>query len=83
MSETPISVRNILMDILELAKKTGMTRAEVLARANIHSSAFSRALRTGDCRLSTVMRIAKAANVKLVVVPGNTLAEKLLKGEVF
>lgn len=74
---------DILLAIFAQAKTAGLSRLDVLSRAGIQSPAVSRAIRTGDCRLSTILRIAKAANVRIAVVPDDSLAEKLLKGEVF
>lgn len=78
-----VSATSLLQSVFAKALESGLSRAEVLRRAGIHSSAVSRALRTGDCRVSTLQQIAHAAGLKLTVVPADDLAEKLIDGRVF
>jgi len=74
---------SILESILEIASQKGLNQTELAKIAGIHPVSLSRALSSGNCRLSTVETLAHALGMRLVCVEDNSLAESLIKGEVF
>lgn len=76
------SSETVLRELFSSAEKAGLSRSEVTRRAGLQQPTVSRAMR-GDCKLSTVSKLAEAAGFRIVFVKDNSLAESLAKGEVF
>lgn len=83
MNEYVMMATRLLNQIFEAAAQKGLDRPRVIKAAGLHESAVSRIYRVGDCRLSTLEKLAGAAGLRLVVVQDNESAELLLKGELF
>lgn len=73
----------ILNELVAHAKAQGINQAELAERAGVHPTSLSRALKSGQCQLSTVVAVAKVLQMRLVAVPDNSLAEGLAKGNLF
>jgi len=76
-------MQSLIKDLLSVAKDRGLSQAELATAAGLHPVTLSRAISTGKCQLSTVEAIATYLGLRLVAVPDNSLAEGLLKGDLF
>lgn len=76
-------MQSLIKDLLSVAKDRSFSQAELATAAGLHPVTLSRAISTGKCQLSTVEAIATYLGLRLVAVPDNSLAEGLLKGDLF
>jgi transcriptional regulator with XRE-family HTH domain len=74
---------DLLQQILALAKKQGLTQLTLAQRAGITPEALSRAKQGGDMRVSTLNELAHAVGLKLSLVAGAPLREKIDSGTLF
>lgn len=76
-------LQSVLVEILAAGKNLGMTQAEVAQRAGLHPVSVSRMVTTGNARFESVELLAQAVGLKLTLVEDNSVAESLLKGNLF
>lgn len=74
---------NLLHELVVLASQRGLSQSALAEKAGIHPVTLSRALTTGNCRLSTVQALAAFLGMKIIAVPDNRIAEGLAKGDLF
>ena len=60
-----------------------MTQAAIAKRAGLHPVSVSRMVATGSARFESVDLLARAVGLKLTLVADNSVAESLLKGNLF
>ena len=60
-----------------------MTQAAIAKRAGLHPVSVSRMVASGNARFENVELLAKAVGLRLTLVADNSLAESLLKGDLF
>jgi len=73
----------VLNAIIEAGHSRGLHQGDIARLAGIHPGSLSRALASGRCQLATAEVLARAVGLRLVCVPDNDLAERLIKGTVF
>lgn len=73
----------ILDQIFAAGKKSGMTQAAIAKRAGLHPVSVSRMMSSGSARFDNIDLLAKAVGLKLMLVKDNSVAEGLLKGNLF
>jgi transcriptional regulator with XRE-family HTH domain len=78
-----MALQPILDQIFVTGKKLGMTQAAIAQRAGLHPVSVSRMATLGNARFESVEMLAKAVGLKLTLVEDNSVAEGLLKGNLF
>ena len=73
----------ILDQVLLAGKKLGMTQAAIAKRAGLHPVSVSRMVASGSARFENVELLANAVGLRLTLVADNSVAESLLKGDLF
>ena len=73
----------LLTELMEMAKLKGLTQAELAEKSGIHPVTLSRAITSGNCRLSTVHALARCLGMKIIAIQDNDLAKGLAKGNLF
>ncbi len=68
--------------ILE-GKKQGLDQKEIAKKAGISAETLSRAKKASDIQLSTLIRLAGAVRLRVALVPGRPVVEKILSGDLF
>lgn len=76
------SVR-LLQQILLRGRENGLTQMEIAQRAGIKPESLSRAKKSGDMRVSTLLALAHVVGLKLALVPDRPLVEKIDSGTLF
>lgn len=78
-----MALQATLDQILEAGKNLGLTQAAIAQRAGLHPVSVSRMVTTGNARFDSVELLAKAVGLKVTLVADNSVAESLLKGNLF
>jgi hypothetical protein len=78
-----MSLQIVLDQILTAGKKLDMTQAAIAQRAGLHPVSVSRMVTTGNARFDSVELLAGAVGLKVTLVADNSVAESLLKGNLF
>lgn len=78
-----MALPSILDQIFATGKKLGMTQAVIAQRAGLHPVSVSRMVALGSARFESVELLANAVGLKLTLVEDNSVAEGLLKGNLF
>ncbi|MDH5425709.1 MAG: helix-turn-helix transcriptional regulator [Gammaproteobacteria bacterium] len=73
----------LLNEIIELSKAKGMKQKELAERAGLSAETLSRAKRSGDMRLSSLIRLADTVGLKLKLSADNPVIEKINNGTLF
>jgi transcriptional regulator with XRE-family HTH domain len=66
MSET---VQQLIGQLVNLARRRGLTQAELAARAGLTAVGLSKAKHRGDIRASTLAALAEQLDLQLALVP--------------
>ncbi len=74
---------DLLQQVLALGKEQGLTQITLAQRAGITPESLSRAKRGGDMRVSTLNDLAHVVGLKLSLVSGAPLREKIDSGTLF
>lgn len=73
----------IVNEILAAGKKLGMSQADIAQRAGLHPVSVSRISASGNARYETIALLARTVGLKITLVPDNSVAESLIKGNLF
>jgi transcriptional regulator with XRE-family HTH domain len=65
-------VKNLISQIITLARRRGLTQAELAARAGLTAVGLSKAKQRGDIRASTLAALAAQLDLQLALVPKHT-----------
>lgn len=76
-------VSNLLNEIIELSKKKGMKQKELAAKAGLSAETLSRAKKSGDMHLSSIVRLAGTVGLKLELTSDNAVLDKINHGTLF
>lgn len=74
---------SVLDAIIDAGHAKGLHQGDIARLAGIHPGSLSRAITSGRCQLATAEALARAVGLRLVCVPDNDLAERLVQGNVF
>ncbi len=69
--------------IIESARKLNISQGELARRAGIRQETLSRAKRNPAISLKTFQALARAAGLRIQLVPDNYVAEQVAKGSLF
>jgi transcriptional regulator with XRE-family HTH domain len=69
--------------IIEGARQLNISQGELAARAGIRQETLSRAKRNPSISLKTFQALARAAGLRIQLVPDNPVAEQVAKGNLF
>ncbi len=69
--------------IIKGARQLNITQGELAARAGIRQETLSRAKRNPTISLKTFQALARAAGLRIQLVPDNPVAEQVAKGNLF
>ncbi len=73
----------LLDQIILEGKKQGLEQKDIARKAGISQETLSRAKKASDIQLSTLIRLANAVGLRVALVPGHPILEKILSGDVF
>lgn len=73
----------LLIQIIELAKRKGLKQKDLAERAGLSAESLSRAKKSGDMNLSSLQRLAKVVGLKLCLSPDIPLMDKINTGSMF
>lgn len=74
---------NLVQQIIDTGAKLGLNQVAIARKTGITYEALSRAKKTDRVRLDTLNALAQAVGLKLVLVPDNSIAEKISQGKLF
>lgn len=77
------AIATLLEEIIAEGKKQGLDQREIAARAGISPETLSRAKKGTDIQFSTLSRLAGAVGLRLSLMPGRPVLEKILSGDLF
>ena len=69
--------------IIESARQLDISQGELARRAGIRQETLSRAKRNPAISLKTFQALARAAGLRIQLVPDNYVAEQVAKGSLF
>ncbi|HSG11093.1 MAG TPA: helix-turn-helix transcriptional regulator [Gammaproteobacteria bacterium] len=69
--------------IIESARQLNISQGELARRAGIRQETLSRAKRNPAISLKTFQALARAAGLRIQLVPDNYVAEQVAKGSLF
>ncbi|MGB5261681.1 MAG: helix-turn-helix transcriptional regulator [Gammaproteobacteria bacterium] len=69
--------------IIEGARQLNISQGELAARAGIRQETLSRAKRNPSISLKTFQALARAAGLRIQLVPDNPVAEQVAEGNLF
>lgn len=69
------SLESMLADILARGRAAGMTHGALAERAGLTPETLSRLRHKGDCRLATLIALAEAVGLQVVLRPEGAAAE--------
>ena len=81
--ETETHETELLNLIIETARQHGISQGELAARAGIRQETLSRAKRNPAISLKTFQALARAAGLRIQLVPDNPVAEQVARGSLF
>ncbi|MEK6775555.1 MAG: helix-turn-helix domain-containing protein [bacterium] len=73
----------LIEQIIIEGKKQGLEQKDIAHRSGIPPETLSRAKKAQDIQLSTLIRLAGAVGLRVALVPGHPVLEKILSGDVF
>jgi len=77
------NVSNLLNEIIELSKKKGMKQKELAQRSGLSAETLSRAKKSGDMHLSSLIRLAETVGLKLQLTTDNPVMDRISNGTLF
>ena len=72
-----------VQQIVEAGAQMGLNQGDIAQKTGISYEALSRAKKTDRVRLDTLLALAQAVGLKLVLVPDNPIAEKIRQSSLF
>lgn len=76
-------ISSLLEQVVQAGKKQGLSQKKIAALAGITPETFSRAKKSSDIQLSTLVRLAGIVGLKVTLTSRRPVLEKILSGEVF
>lgn len=76
-------VNELLNEIIVLAKSKGLKQKDLAARAGLSAETLSRAKKSGDMHLSSMIRLADIVGLKLKLTADNPVLDKISNGTLF
>ena len=77
-------VRNkLLNEIIELSKRKGLKQKDLAERAGLSAETLSRAKKSGDMHLSSLVSLAEIVGLKLQLTTDNPVIDKISSGTLF
>ena len=73
----------LLNEIIELSKRKGMKQKELAERAGLSAETLSRAKKSGDMHLSSLVRLAETVGLKLQLTTDNPVMDRISNGTLF
>ena len=74
---------DLLNEIIELSKRKGMKQKELAERAGLSAETLSRAKKSGDMHLSSLVRLAETVGLKLQLTTDNPVMDRISNGTLF
>ena len=75
--------RTLLTEIIEVGKRQGKNQKALAKAAGLDETSLSRAKARGDMYYSSLESLCSAIGMRITLVPDNTVADKVRKGELF
>jgi len=76
-------VNELLNEIIELAKSKGLKQKDLASRAGLSPETLSRAKKSGDMHLSSLLRLAEIVGMKLQLTSDDPVLDKINNGSLF
>ncbi len=73
----------LLNEIIELSKRKGLKQKELAERAGLSAETLSRAKKSGDMHLSSLVSLAEIVGLKLQLTTDNPVIDKISSGTLF
>ena len=73
----------LLGQIILEGENQGLEQKDVAIKAGISQETLSRAKKASDIQLSTLIRLANAVGLRVALVPGRPVLNKILSGDLF
>jgi DNA-binding phage protein len=73
----------LLRIIIEAGASQGLREKDILSRAGLGKTTLSKIKKSGDTRISTLLRLAKTVGLRLTLAPNNPTLDQLLNRELF
>lgn len=77
------NISDLLNEIIELSKRKGMKQKDLAERAGLSAETLSRAKKSGDMHLSSLVRLAETVGLKLQLTTDNAVMDKISNGTLF
>jgi len=78
-----VIVTKLLNEIIELSKKKGMKQKDLAAKAGLSAETLSRAKKSGDMHISSLIRLAETVGLTLQLTTDNPVMDKISSGTLF
>jgi len=76
-------VNELLNEIIELGKSKGLKQKDLASRAGLSPETLSRAKKSGDMHLSSLLRLAEIVGMKLQLTSDDPVLDKINNGSLF
>ena len=74
---------DLLAQIIDLARRKGLKQKDLAERAGLSPESISRAKKTGDMHLSSLVELARVVGLKLCLSPDRPVLDKINNGSLF
>ena len=74
---------DLLIQIIDLAKRKGLKQKDLAERAGLSPESLSRAKKTGDMHLSSLVELARVVGLKLSLSPDRPVLDRINNGSLF
>ena len=74
---------DLLAQIIDLARRKGLKQKDLAERAGLSPESISRAKKTGDMHLSSLVELARVVGLKLSLSPDRPVLDKINNGSLF
>ncbi len=74
---------DLLIQIIELAKRKGLKQKDLAERAGLSAETLSRAKKSGDMHLSSLQKLASIVGLRLCFCPDVPLMKRINSGSLF
>ncbi|MDH5472140.1 MAG: hypothetical protein OEY61_04730 [Gammaproteobacteria bacterium] len=74
---------DLLAQIIDLARRKGLKQKDLAERAGLSPESISRAKKTGDMHLSSLMELARVVGLKLCLSPDQPVLDRINQGSLF
>lgn len=78
-----MSLQSLLDEIIESARKKGMNMTQLTQRAGVGINAIRKARKSDDMMVSTLLRLARASGMKLLIEADNPHLDQLKQRNLF